>query len=90
MLFRPLILTSIAVLAAAGTTTQKEKKNDIVSIGPRPYFLVDTMEPSFLKDKLGKFETLGRNPAVFLIVQQISDLIECSQMCRHEDCVQDI
>ena len=27
---------------------------DIVSLGPRPYYLVDQMKPSDLKDKLGK------------------------------------
>jgi hypothetical protein len=26
----------------------------IVQVGPRPYYLVDSMKPSFLKDQLGK------------------------------------
>ncbi|KAI2495656.1 glycerophosphodiester phosphodiesterase [Fragilaria crotonensis] len=50
MLFRPLILACILAVTAA----QKDKKKKIVSLGPRPYFLVDTMAPSFLKTKLAK------------------------------------
>jgi hypothetical protein len=40
------------------TTTRKKGKVDktksIVTLGPRPYFLIDSMEPSDLKEKLGK------------------------------------
>jgi hypothetical protein len=28
----------------------------IVQVGPRPYYLVDKMKPSFLKDQLSKYE----------------------------------
>jgi hypothetical protein len=39
------------------TTTRKKGKVDktksIVTLGPRPYFLIESMEPSDLKDQLG-------------------------------------
>lgn len=43
----------MAALGAVATVVSAEK-SDIISLGPRPYYLVDEMKPSDLKDKLGK------------------------------------
>jgi hypothetical protein len=54
-----LTFTCVAALASAASKKpdkSKNKKPAIVSLGPRPYFLIDSMEPSSLKTKLGKFE----------------------------------
>ena len=48
---------SVALLAVAQVTRAAEEKADlahIVTLGTRPYYLIDEMKPSELKDKLGK------------------------------------
>ena len=57
------ILAAAAVFSCDAQARKKKnpKKNPknarIVSLGPRPYYLVDEMAPSFLKTKLGKLIT---------------------------------
>ena len=41
-------------LVAAALETDQSALKDVVSLGDRPYFLLDVMKPSSLKDKLGK------------------------------------
>jgi len=43
---------SIAILGAA--TVVSAQTAEIINLGTRPYYLVDEMKPSGLKDKLGK------------------------------------
>jgi hypothetical protein len=57
MKFTVVTFACMAALASAASK-KPEKKSTIVSLGPRPYFLVDSMEPSFLKTKLGKLRTV--------------------------------
>jgi hypothetical protein len=54
-----LTLSTLGVLATAGkggkSKNKKRHHKSIVTLGPRPYQLVDSMDPSFLKTRLGKF-----------------------------------
>lgn len=56
-----LTVVNFACLAAVASAATKKgsKKSTIVSLGPRPYFLVDSMEPSFLKTKLGTLDAVS-------------------------------
>lgn len=42
---------------AAALETDQSALADVVSVGDRPYFLLDMMKPSILKDKLGETRT---------------------------------
>jgi hypothetical protein len=57
--------------AAKGKKSSSRGSSDdnhaVVQLGPRPYYLVDTMKPSFLKDQLRK---LLRPPVVLVIMWQ--------------------
>ena len=46
----------------------KKGKGPVVQVGPRPYFLVESMKPSFLKDHLGKIHTCAVDPVVHVDV----------------------
>jgi len=50
MLFLAIIIASIS--SAPQVYSQS---NEVITLGTRPYYLVDEMKPSALKDKLGKF-----------------------------------
>jgi hypothetical protein len=44
---------SVAALGAVATVVFAQP-SEIISLGSRPYYLVDEMKPSDLKEKLGK------------------------------------
>lgn len=52
------MVLSLAVAGKGGKKGGKKSKHDkvVVSLGPRPYQLVDSMVPSFLKTQLGKHQ----------------------------------
>ena len=59
--FRIAALTSAVALfsglaAVAGAEEKKDSKKNAVELGPRPFYLVDGMDPSPLKDKLVRCE----------------------------------
>jgi hypothetical protein len=52
------MMTSVAILAAlsiplAHVAAETAPLADVVNVGARPYFLLDKMKPSSVKDKLG-------------------------------------
>ncbi len=54
-LFAKAMIFSIVSIAALGAATVvSAQTSEIISLGTRPYYLVDEMKPSGLKDKLGK------------------------------------
>ena len=61
MIFRSFIVAcAVGIAAAKGKMKSKKPKTaPVVSLGPRPYYLIDTMEPSFLKTKLGEFGAIS-------------------------------
>jgi hypothetical protein len=56
LLLIPLSVICVAATGKGAKKGQKEhREKSIVTLGPRPYQLVDSMDPSFLKTQLGKF-----------------------------------
>ena len=61
MIFRSFIAAcAVGIAAAKGEIeSKKPKTSPVVSLGPRPYYLIDTMESSFLKTKFGEFGAIS-------------------------------
>lgn len=53
---------SSTALSVLGVATLVSAQHDVITLGTRPYYLVDEMKESALKDKLGEFVDICLEP----------------------------